>query len=77
MRTYYFEVKDGVPLRDRQGLEFLTSGGAIEHSRDLARRLRHEPRIRQHPLFIVVVDESGTEIHREPVRPATPDNGTT
>jgi hypothetical protein len=75
MRTYYFHVKDGVPARDRQGLEFPTSSGAIEHSRELARRLRHEPRIRAHPLSIVVVDESGAEIHREQVHPAPSDSG--
>ncbi|MBV9565555.1 MAG: hypothetical protein JOY90_34650 [Bradyrhizobium sp.] len=73
MRTYYFDVKDGAPTRDRQGLEFPTSSGAIEHSKELARRIRREPRIRNHPLSIVVVDESGAEIHREPVHPAPTD----
>ena len=45
MQTYYFDMKDGIPTRDRTGLEFATRAGAIEHSRDLARRLRHDPRI--------------------------------
>ena len=71
MRTYYFDMKDGIPTRDRTGLEFATSAGAIEHSRDLARRIRHDPRITDRRLAIVVVDESGTEIHREAVYPAT------
>ena len=67
MRTYYFDMKDGVPSRDRTGLQFATAGGAIEHSKELAKRLRHDPRITDRELFIVVIDESGVEIHREPV----------
>ena len=69
MRTYYFDVIDGVPIRDRHGLEFLATSGAIEHSKDLARRIRADPRCKGSSLSIVVLDESGTEIHREPVYP--------
>jgi hypothetical protein len=67
MRTYYFDVKDGVPTRDRKGLEFPNALGAIEHSKELARLLRHDPRLKDRSLSIVVVDESGAEVHREPV----------
>ena len=70
MRTYYFDMKAGIPTRDRTGLEFATVAGAIEHSRDLARRLRHDPRLTDRKLSVVIVDESGAEIHREPVYPA-------
>jgi len=52
-----------------------TTGDAIEHSREVARRLRHDPRIKDRALSIVVVDEMGAEIHREPVHPTTPDVG--
>src|ERR1051325_10308848 len=69
MRTYYFDMRDGVPSRDRTGLQFATPSGAIEHSKELAKRLRHDPRITDRSLFIVVIDESGVEIHREPVHP--------
>jgi len=69
MRTYYFDMKDGVPTRDRKGIEFATAAGAIEHSKEIARRLRNEPRLRDPALSIVVIDESGREIHREPVHP--------
>jgi hypothetical protein len=72
MRTFYFEMKDARPIRDRNGLEFSTTGDAIKHSRELARRLRHDPRIRDRALSIVVIDEAGVEIHREPVYPAAP-----
>nr|WP_315729632.1 MULTISPECIES: hypothetical protein [unclassified Bradyrhizobium] len=73
MRTYFFDMKDGIPTRDRTGLTFATHAGAIEHSRNLARRLRHDPRITNRTLSVVVVDESGTEIHREPVYPMAAD----
>jgi hypothetical protein len=72
MRTYFFDMKGGVPSRDRTGLEFSTSAGAIEHSKQLSRRLRHEPRLRDRTLTIVVIDESGTEIHREQVHSGEP-----
>jgi len=69
MRTYYFDMKDGVPKRESTGLEFATTAGAIDHSKELARRLRHDPRITDRKLSIVVIDESGSEIHREAVYP--------
>jgi hypothetical protein len=75
MRIFYFDMKDGIPIRDKRGLEFPTAGGAIEHSKDVARRLRHDPRIRDRDLSIVVVDEMGSEVHSEPVHPGTPDAG--
>jgi len=39
--------------------------GAIEHSKELASRLRRDPRIRDRSFFDVVIDESGAEVHRE------------
>ncbi len=67
MRTYYFDTKDGVPVRDNTGLEFATSREAIQHSKGLARDMRSKGADQDKGRFIVVVDESGTEIHREPV----------
>jgi hypothetical protein len=32
MQTFFFDMKDGVPLRDRIGVEFDTNVEAIEHS---------------------------------------------
>lgn len=69
MRTFYFDMKDGVPIRDRAGLEFPTAAAAIEHSKDLARRFSHEHPLEDRDLSIVVVDESGREVHREQVYP--------
>jgi hypothetical protein len=72
MRTYYFDIKDGIPTRDRRGLEFPTVSAAIEHSKNLASKLRDDPRPKDPALSIVVIDESGTQIHREAVFPETP-----
>ena len=72
MRTYYFDIKDGVPTRDKRGLDFPTISAAIEHSRNLAQKIRDDPRSRDPALSIVVIDKSGTEIHRERVYPETP-----
>jgi hypothetical protein len=69
MRTYYFDMKDGVPIRDRVGIDFPTSAGAIEHSKELARRFSHDHPLKDRDLVIVVVDESGSEIHRQRVYP--------
>ena len=75
MRTYYFDLKDGIPTRDRKGTEFATAGGAIEHSKELARRLRNKPLVKDPNRSISVIDESGTEIHREPVHRQEPELG--
>ncbi|PDT88728.1 hypothetical protein CO669_18350 [Bradyrhizobium sp. Y36] len=69
MRTYYFDLKDGVPVRDKSGLELVSDGAAIAYSKDLAEKVRRE-KPKGHPdLRIVVLDESGREIHREPIYP--------
>jgi hypothetical protein len=67
MRTYYFDMQDGVPIRDITGLQFRTNTGAIEHSKELARRFGHDHRLKDPIHSIIVLDESGQEIHREPV----------
>ena len=67
MRTYYFDLKDGVPQRDRMGMELSGVAAAIEHSKNLARQLRGNHRANDLGLYVSVVDESGAEIHREQV----------
>ena len=67
MRTYYFDIKGRVTTRDRAGVQFLTAATAIEHSKELARRLRDDPRLSDPDLAISVIDESGAEVHREQV----------
>ena len=69
MQTYYFDMKDGVPIRDRAGVDFQTDSQAIEHSKELARPFSHEHPAKDHNLCVIVLNESGAEIHREPVYP--------
>lgn len=69
MPTYYFDMRDGVPVRDRSGLELASDGAAIVHSKNLAGRIRGEKPEGHPALQIVVIDESGREVHREPIYP--------
>jgi len=69
MPTFYFDRKDGIPIRDRAGLEFPAIADAIEHSKELARRLGNERPRKDPNLSIVVIDESGAEVHRARVYP--------
>jgi hypothetical protein len=68
VQTFYFDRKDGVPIRDRIGKHFRSDAEAIEYSKTLAAHFRQETRA-EADLAIVVVSESGREIHREPVHP--------
>jgi hypothetical protein len=67
VRTYFFDIKDGVPLRHQGGAQFPTLAAAIEHSKEMARRLRGDPRASDPQLYVSVIDESGAELHREQV----------
>lgn len=69
MRRYYFDLKDGRPARDRSGVDFATSSEAIQYSRELAQRLRNDPRSSDPELQVLVINENGAEIHREAVFP--------
>ena len=65
MQTFLFDMKDGVPLRDRVGVEFDTNVEAIEHSRALAQHFRDESLRDDQDLEISVVNARGREIHCE------------
>ena len=69
MPTFYFDRKDGIPIRDRAGLQFPAIANAIQHSKELARQLSSEQPRKDPALSIVVIDESGAEVHRERVYP--------
>ena len=49
MPTFYFDRKDGIPIRDRAGVEFPSTSNAIEHSKELARRLSSDSRAKTPP----------------------------
>ena len=42
MQTFFFDMKDGVPKRDRIGIEFDSNIEAIAHSRALAQHFRDD-----------------------------------
>ena len=65
MQTFFFDMKDGVPMRDRIGIGFDSNVEAIAHSRVLAKHFRDESLRNDQDLEISVVNASGREIHRE------------
>lgn len=69
MKTYYFDLQDGVAVRDNKGLELVSGGAAIAHSKRLAKLIRDKQHLDRSDLNVVVLDESGREIHREVVYP--------
>ena len=42
MQTFYFDMKDGVPVRDRIGKQFRLNSGAINYSKALAESFRND-----------------------------------
>jgi hypothetical protein len=69
MHTYYFDLKDGVPVRDSAGVELAGDGAAIAHGKSLADKLRNEMPKGNPDLRIVVIDESSREVYRELIYP--------
>jgi hypothetical protein len=64
-RTFYFYVNDGISTRARFEVPFASDDQAIQHSKDLAGRLRLI-RTRIEPgVVISVLNQAGREIHRE------------
>jgi hypothetical protein len=69
VQTYFFDIKDGVTVRDRSGVSFRLDSEAIEHSKMLAREMRQRGRDREANLRVCVTNESGSQIHEELVGP--------
>jgi hypothetical protein len=65
MQKFFFDMKDGVPLRDRIGIDFKTNAEAIDHCKELAQHFRDDSLRDDEDLEISVVNASGREIHRE------------
>jgi hypothetical protein len=65
MQKFFFDMKDGVPLRDRIGIDFNTNADAIGHCKELAQHFREDSLRDDQDLEISVVNASGREIHRE------------
>jgi hypothetical protein len=67
MRTYYFDMNDGVPIRDTTGLEFCHVRWCDRARLGVRKAAPPRSRIRDRLFSVVVIDESGAEVHREPV----------
>jgi hypothetical protein len=65
MQIYFFDLKDGIPLRDRVGVEFNTNADAIAHCEALAQHFRDESLRNDQDMEISVVNALGREIHRQ------------
>jgi hypothetical protein len=65
MQKFFFDMKDGVPMRDRIGLEFNTNADAIAHCDVLAEHFYRGSLTGDQDLEISVVNALGREIHRE------------
>jgi hypothetical protein len=52
---YFFEIHNGVPVRDPTGLHFKSDLVAIRHSRSIASRFRSVGRLAGHALFDAVL----------------------
>jgi hypothetical protein len=65
MQLFFFDMKDGVPLRDRVGIEFDSNADAIAHCESIAQHFRDESLRDDKDLEISVVNASGREIHRQ------------
>jgi hypothetical protein len=65
MQKFFFDMRDGVPMRDKIGIEFSTNAEAVSHCKELAQRWRDESLRDDKDLEISVVNSLGREIHKE------------
>jgi hypothetical protein len=65
MQKFFFDMKDGVPMRDRIGLDFSSNADAIAHCKVLAQHFFDESLTDDQDLEISVVNAVGREIHRQ------------
>jgi len=65
MQKFFFDMKDGLPMRDKIGIEFVTNAEAIAHCNELAQHWRDESLRDDKDLEISVVNSVGQEIHKE------------
>ena len=66
MQKFFFDMKHGVPMRDRVGIDFRRGNlEAIEPCKELAQHFRDDSLRDDKDLEISVVNALGREIHRE------------
>jgi hypothetical protein len=59
MQTFFFDMKDGVPTRDRVGIDFKNDLEDIEHCKELAQQFRDGSLLDDQDLEILVVNSGG------------------
>jgi hypothetical protein len=59
MQTFYFDMKDGVPMRDRVGVKLEGNAEAIVHCKELAQHIRDGSLRDDQDLEIAVVNSLG------------------
>jgi hypothetical protein len=62
MQKFFFDMKDGVPLRDRTGIDFKGNLEAIAHCKELAQHFRDDSLRDDQDLEISVVNADGKSI---------------
>jgi hypothetical protein len=62
---FYFDIRDGVPVRDRTGQEFERISEAITHAEELAAEFRSQRKPNGQNSRICVVSENGSVVHEE------------
>lgn len=69
MARYYFDVKDGNRLRDRDGTVFATDGEAIAHAKIVAKEFAEKwPIVAGAPEpFVSIFHEEGRDVAQVPV----------
>ena len=65
MQKFFFDMIDGVSMRDRVGIDFKGNLEAIAHCKELAEHFRDDSLRDDQDLEISVVNAAGREIHRE------------
>ncbi len=61
MQKFFFDMRDGVPNRDRVGIEFSTNAEAITYCKAMAQDFRDHSLRNDQDLEIMVVNEIGRE----------------
>ena len=65
MQKAFFDMKDGVPMREGVGIDFNGNLEAIAHCKELAQHFRDDSLRDDKDLEITVVNALGHEIYRE------------
>jgi hypothetical protein len=69
MKTYHFDIADGVRLEDPVGMDCVSDGDAKAKADAIARQIAEDMGDRERRA-VIVVDDSGEELYRVPIKTA-------